>query len=56
MIRHVRAFYNPWFVFPFIVWMLTGSLLLIIYDRDALFSVVNLHHSTFLDYFYARRH
>ena len=31
--------------------MLAGSLLFVVYDRDAIFSVVNLHHSTFLDYF-----
>src|SRR4051812_25257167 len=31
--------------------MLTGSVLLLIYDRNALFRTVNLHHTAFLDYF-----
>jgi membrane-associated phospholipid phosphatase len=48
--RRVRAFYNPWFIFPFLLWMLIGSLMLLIYDRDVLFKTVNLHHTTLLDY------
>ena len=31
--------------------MLTGSLLLLIYDKDILFKTVNLHHTSILDYF-----
>lgn len=51
MLRHVRASYNPWYMMPFLLWMLAGAGLFFVFDRDAIFSVVNLHHSTFLDYF-----
>ena len=51
MFRRVRAFYNPWFVMPFLAWMLTGSILLMVYNRDIIFKTVNMHHTTFLDYF-----
>jgi len=49
MLRKVRAFYNPWFIVPFLLWMMAGAILLIIYDRDILFRTVNLHHTSFLD-------
>ena len=50
MFRRVRAFYNPWFILPFLVWMLAGSVLLMVFDRSQLFRTVNLHHTVFLDY------
>lgn len=49
MIRRLRAFYNPWFNIPFLLWALLGSVLLLIFDRRALFSTVNLHHNHFGD-------
>lgn len=51
MFRRVRAFYNPWFVFPFLAWMLLGAILLMAGSRDVIFKTANLNHSTFLDYF-----
>lgn len=49
MIRHLRAFYNPWFIIPFLIWALTGAVLLLVFDRQVLFATVNLHHTPFLD-------
>lgn len=50
MFRRVRAFYNPWFILPFLAWMLAGSILLMVFDRSQLFRTVNLHHTALLDY------
>ena len=36
---------------PFLAWMLTGSILLMASNRDIIFKTVNLHHTSFLDYF-----
>lgn len=49
MIRRLRAFYNPWFIIPFLLWALLGAVLLLIFDRRALFGTVNLHHHAALD-------
>lgn len=49
MIRHLRAFYNPWFILPFLVWVLIGAVLLAVFDRQVLFGTVNMHHTPFLD-------
>lgn len=49
MIRHLRAFYNPWFIFPFLLWVLAGAFLLATYDKRALFGTVNMHHNPTLD-------
>ena len=49
MFRRVRAFYNPWFVLPFLVWMLIGGILLLVYNRQVLFATVNMNHSDLLD-------
>ncbi len=49
MFRRVRAFYNPWFIYPFLIWMLVGSILLMVFDRKQLFFAVNLHHTALLD-------
>ena len=50
MFRRVRAFYNPWFIYPFLLWMLAGSILWMIYDSRILFRAVNLHHAMSMDY------
>ena len=49
MIRHLRAFYNPWFVIPFLIWALLGAVLLLVFDRQVLFGTVNTHHTALLD-------
>lgn len=49
MIRRLRAFYNPWYIIPFLIWALIGSVLLVIYDKRLLFSTINLHHTPALD-------
>jgi membrane-associated phospholipid phosphatase len=45
----VRAFYNPWFIYPFLIWMLAGSVLLMVFNSGQLFFAVNLHHTPLLD-------
>jgi membrane-associated phospholipid phosphatase len=49
MIRRLRAFYNPWFIIPFLTWAFIGAVMLLIFDRRALFSTVNMHHNDLLD-------
>lgn len=50
MFRRVRAFYNPWFIYPFLIWMLAGSTLWFIFNSRELFRAVNTHHTASLDY------
>lgn len=42
---------NPFFLVPFVLWVVTGGLLLLVYGDDYLFRVVNLHSTTFMDAF-----
>ena len=49
MIRHLRAFYNKWFIIPFLVWAFIGAILLLLFDKRILFSTVNQHHNAFFD-------
>ena len=49
MLRHLRASYNPWFIFPFLVWVLCGAGLLMTFDRRVLFATVNMNHTPLLD-------
>ena len=49
MFRRLHAFYNPWFILPFLVWAVLGISLLLAFDRMILFSTVNLHHTALLD-------
>lgn len=44
-----RRIYNPYFVYPFLVWLAIGAYLLSNFSKEQLFSAVNLHHSPFLD-------
>jgi membrane-associated phospholipid phosphatase len=49
LIRRYRHLYNPWFIIPFLLWVLIAGILLMIYDRQVLFSTVNMHHTYFLN-------
>lgn len=49
LLRHLRASYNPWFMIPFILWMIAGILLFASFGRDELFRAVNQNHTPFLD-------
>ncbi|MEO6833294.1 MAG: phosphatase PAP2 family protein, partial [Chitinophagaceae bacterium] len=51
LIHRLRTSYNPWFIYPFLIWMAVGILLLMAVSRDLLFSTVNLHHNAFFDVF-----
>ena len=37
--------YNPFFIIPFLVWVIVGGVLLSLYDKTQLFYAINLHYS-----------
>jgi membrane-associated phospholipid phosphatase len=41
--------YNPWFLVPFGLWLVAGGILLAVKGDEAVFRMVNLHHTPFLD-------
>lgn len=41
--------YNLFFIIPFLIWVIGGGILLLSYDKEALFSAVNIRHTSFLD-------
>ncbi|MBS1614755.1 MAG: phosphatase PAP2 family protein [Bacteroidetes bacterium] len=47
--RQPRSSLNPWFVFPFLVWVLIGGILLLVFNKSQLFLSINRHHNEFLD-------
>lgn len=51
LVHRLRTSFNPWFLIPFLAWVLIGAILLTTYSRDQLFSTVNLHHNGFFDVF-----
>lgn len=42
---------NPWFFYPFLIWVIVGGILLGTFDRRHLFEMVNGRHSEPLDIF-----
>ncbi len=49
LLRHLRASYNPWFMIPFLLWMLLGAGIFVLYSRDVIFRFANLNGSPLLD-------
>lgn len=41
--------FNPWFLIPFLIWMIGGGWLLTEYSQWQLFGFANSHHNKFLD-------
>lgn len=41
--------YNPYFLIPFLVWILLGGIFLLTHGDEKVFRFVNLNHSSFLD-------
>ena len=41
--------YNPFFFFPFLAWIITGGILLVVYGRHDLFYGINLHYTDIAD-------
>ncbi len=41
--------YNPWFLLPFVIWVIAGAVLLFSAGDVAIFRFINQHHSPFLD-------
>lgn len=40
---------NKWFLIPFILWVIFGGIIQLIYSKEILFEAINLHHSSVLD-------
>jgi membrane-associated phospholipid phosphatase len=45
--RHIA--YNPFFLFPFLLWVIGGGILCIVYNKEELFRAINGHHSAMAD-------
>lgn len=41
--------YNPWFVIPFLIWVVVGGILLLTHGDEQLFRFINQAHNSFLD-------
>lgn len=41
--------YNPYFIIPFVIWVVVGGILLLLEGDDVLFRFINLQHTSFLD-------
>lgn len=54
MNRRLRDYYNPWFLVPFLLWVLVAAIMLLLFDRQVLFATVNTHHTPLLDRFMRR--
>ncbi len=44
-----RHIFNPFFVYPFLVWLIVGAFLINNYSKEFLFFFVNSRHTRFLD-------
>lgn len=47
--RNVHFTYNPFFLIPFFIWIILGSLVQFFFDKQQLFSLVNSHYTNTLD-------
>jgi membrane-associated phospholipid phosphatase len=47
--KHPYTSYNPFFLYPFLVWVIAGGLAQLFFDRQQLFAQFNTHHTRFLD-------
>jgi len=41
--------YNLYFLVPFLLWLVVGGIMLLMYDKQTLFTMVNTHYSSFTD-------
>jgi membrane-associated phospholipid phosphatase len=48
---HIKPFtsYNPFFLIPFAIWIILGGICLLVFDKQQLFSLFNVHHSAWAD-------
>lgn len=49
MSRKFDASLNAWYLIPWLLWVIVGGLLLLLFDKSQLFLTVNRHHTPFLD-------
>ena len=47
--RHFQISYNPYFLLPFLMWVLGGGMLLLMFDKIHLFAMINGRHTTWAD-------
>ncbi len=45
MLKRQQISYNPYFLFPFLAWIVIGGILLLSYSKQYLFFAINLHYS-----------
>lgn len=50
MHRKQNISYNPFFLFPFLLWVVVGGLLLIVSNQHDLFFLINTHYNTYADF------
>ncbi len=48
---HIRPYtsYNPFFIIPFVIWIIIGGAVQLFFDNRQLFAFFNVHHSSFGD-------
>jgi len=51
MIERPRITYTRYFLWPFVLWVVLGGLALVFFNKEQLFSLFNIHHSSFGDEF-----
>ena len=49
MLKKRQISYNPYFLFPFLLWMVAGGILLAVYSRQDLFFAINTHYTNIAD-------
>ncbi len=49
MVKKLNRSYNPWFFFPFLLWIVAGGLLQLYFTNEQLFFAVNNHYTPFAD-------
>lgn len=49
MLSEKRSSYNPYFLIPFVMWIVAGGILLDVFSKEELFYGINLHYTHFAD-------
>ncbi|MFI5196893.1 MAG: phosphatase PAP2 family protein, partial [Chitinophagales bacterium] len=49
MLKKWQIAYNPYFLFPFLIWVVAGGILLAVFSRQDLFFAINTHYTNIGD-------
>jgi membrane-associated phospholipid phosphatase len=49
LIKKWKISYNPYFLFPFLLWVIAGGILLLSFSKQELFAAINTHHTDVTD-------